>query len=77
MYENIDELIESLELLKSQGQGTLSYPKSILLLALEIKKLNQIIIGDQEIDIEPKILHSIDCECEECLKKWERINKGY
>ena len=39
-YENIDELIEVLEKIKTEGTGPLSFPKALYLIASEIKEIN-------------------------------------
>ena len=42
-YKSIDELIELLNRLKEQGSGFLSYPKALLLVATEVKRLQEIV----------------------------------
>lgn len=38
-YQDLNELIERLEKIKSDGEGHLSFPKALYILALEIKKI--------------------------------------
>ncbi len=41
VYKNLEELIEKLEKIRSDGDGQISLPKSIYLLAIELKELKQ------------------------------------
>jgi hypothetical protein len=40
-YKNIEELIEILEKIKSEGHGALGIPKAIYLIALEIQDIKK------------------------------------